>query len=122
MANKTVMTEEEQRALEAMTAYQVVEYLSSSSHLILKPEVAKEFAKKLGINKVPVTENITNPNGDPKGAMLDKDESITGVSVMFLVPWMCRQLGIDTAQPFLGRGQKVRELCRRLQNHLERQR
>ena len=117
-------TTEEVKELEAMTATDVVEYLSESTHSILDPEVANVFAKKLGMDKAPPVENITNPDGHPKGAhhpdgrMLQPDESISGVSVMILVPWMCDQLGISTNTFYLGRGKAVRELCRRLNEHL----
>ena len=119
------LTVEGKQELEAMTAKEVVEFLSSNTHGILDPEVANMFAKKLGIDKAPSVEKITNPDAyfkgahHPDGRLLQPDESIEGVSVMVLVPWMCDQLGIPSTTFYLGRGFVVKELCRRLNEHLD---
>ena len=118
------MTEKQLQELQAMTAKEVVVCLSESTHSILDPEAANLFAKALGIDKAPSVQKISNPNGHFKGAhhpdgrLLQPDESISGISVMSLVPWMCGQLGIPTGTPFIGRGSVVRELCKRLNKHL----
>ena len=71
------------------------------------------------------SEKITNPDAyfkgahHPDGRLLQPDESIEGVSVMILVPWMCDQLGIPSTTFYLGRGFVVKELCRRLNEHLD---
>lgn len=121
---KMSLMEKEVNELEAMTAKEVVEYLAGATHSILDPQVANVFVRKLGIEKIPLVQKITNPDGHfkgahhPSGRLLEPDEYITGVSVMSLVPWMCNQLGIPTETIFLGRGSVVRELCGRLNEHL----
>lgn len=97
---------------------EVLDYLEHHTHSILKPDLAEQFIRILGIHTPPPFEEINVGEGNLLGTMLPPDQTITGASVFYLVPFICREMGISTDHDKLGRGLAVRVLVARIREHL----
>lgn len=96
----------------------------SDGHSLWTIECAKEICEALGVqfsNKLIThygNQAEANPDNNPKGMWLEKDEPTDGVEALRLSYYCADQLGIDTSNSFSGRGFQAQWLARQIEKQI----
>jgi len=96
---------------------EVFDYMDRNTHKIVRPELAEHLAKVLNIEVSPGIQEFTHESGEYHLHGEPSEDTIEGISIFWLAPFMCKELGLSTDHGMLGRGSGVRVLVDRLRQH-----